>query len=62
LALPLVALDVEVELVVTAPEVPPLPEFPEVAVGLAVAFPVVVDPVEPVLPVCAVMSTVHVPE
>jgi len=62
LALPLAALEVEVEFVLTAPEAPPAPELPEVAVGLAVAFPVLVDPVEPVLPVSTTMLTVHVPE
>jgi hypothetical protein len=59
--LPLVAPDVEVDVVPTAPEVPPAPELPEVAVGLAVADPVAVDPVEPVLPVWAAMTTVQVP-
>jgi len=61
LVLPLAALDVEVEPVFTAPEMPPAPELPEVADGLAVAFPVVVDPVEPVSPVMMMMSIMHVP-
>ena len=61
-ALPLVAPEVEDEVVVTEPLVPPAPELPDVAVGSAVASPVDVDPVEPVSPVWAVMSTVQVPE
>ncbi len=61
-ALPLVAPDVEPEVVVTAPLVPPAPEFPDVALGSEVAPPVVVEPVEPVSPVEEVMVTVHIPE
>jgi hypothetical protein len=56
---PLVAVDDELEVVLTGPVVPPLPEPPEVAVGLAVASPDVVDPVEPVSPVMMVMTIVQ---
>jgi hypothetical protein len=62
LALPLVALDVEVELVFTEPVVPPLPEEPEVALGSEVAEPLEVDPVDPVSPVVATMVTEQPPE
>ena len=61
-ALPLVAVDDEVDDEFTAPLVPPAPEFPDVADGSDVASPVVVEPVEPVSPVVAVMVTVQVPE
>jgi len=59
--LPLVAEDEEVEVVDTAPVVPALPELPEVAVGFAVALPLEVEPVFPVLPVVAVTLTVQDP-
>ena len=36
--------------VLTAPDWPPLPELPEMATGLEVALPVLVEPVEPVEP------------
>ena len=49
-ALPDLALEPESDVVVTAPDVPPLPEFPEVATGSEVALPVSVDPVDPVRP------------
>ena len=60
--LPLDADDEELEEVDTAPVVPPLPESPEVAVGEAVALPLEVEPVLPVLPVVAVTPTAHWPE
>jgi hypothetical protein len=50
LALPEVAVDPEFEVVVTAPDWPPLPELPDVATGLDVALPVSVEPVFPVRP------------
>jgi hypothetical protein len=49
-ALPDVAFDPEFEVVVTAPDWPPLPESPDVATGFDVALPVSVEPVEPVGP------------
>jgi hypothetical protein len=50
LAFPDLAADPELEVVVTAPDWPPLPELPEVATGLEVALPVSVEPVDPVEP------------
>ena len=50
LASPDLALEDEFDVVFTAPDWPPLPESPEVATGLEVAFPVSVEPVEPVFP------------
>lgn len=50
LASPDLALEVEFDVVSTAPDWPPLPESPETATGLEVAFPVSVEPVEPVFP------------
>ena len=54
LASPDLALEVEFDVVFTAPDWPPLPESPETATGLEVAFPVSVEPVEPVFPEVAV--------
>jgi hypothetical protein len=48
LAFPDLAVDPEFEVVVTAPDWPPLPESPDVATGSDVAFPVSVEPVDPV--------------
>jgi hypothetical protein len=50
LALPDLAVDPEFDVVLTDPDQPPLPESPETAMGLEVALPVSVDPVEPVDP------------
>jgi hypothetical protein len=50
LASPDSAADPEFDVVFTEPDLPPLPEWPEVATGLDVALPVSVEPVEPVLP------------
>jgi hypothetical protein len=54
LASPDSAADPEFDVVFTEPDLPPLPELPEVATGLEVALPVSVEPVEPVLPDVAV--------
>jgi hypothetical protein len=51
--LPDKASDSELDWVSTEPVLPPLPELPDVALGLEVAFPEVVEPVEPVFPLCA---------
>lgn len=53
-ALPDVAVEPESDVVVTAPDVPPLPESPETATGSEEAAPVSVGPVEPVPPDWAV--------
>jgi hypothetical protein len=50
LALPDLAELPEFDVVLTAPDCPPLPESPETATGLEVALPVLVEPVEPVSP------------
>jgi hypothetical protein len=50
LASPDSAAEPEFDVVFTEPDLPPLPESPEVATGLEVALPVSVEPVEPVLP------------
>jgi hypothetical protein len=49
-ALPDWAADPEFDVVFTEPDLPPLPESPEVATGLDVALPVSVEPVDPVSP------------
>ena len=59
LALPPVPEEEDVELDATEPEVPPLPELPEVAVGLEVAAP---EETLPVFPVMMVRTIVQVPE
>jgi hypothetical protein len=53
LASPDWAVEPELDWVSTAPDWPPLPELPETAMGLEVARPVSVEPVEPVDPVMA---------
>jgi hypothetical protein len=50
LASPDLATDPELDVVFTGPDHPPFPELPEMAMGLEVALPVSVDPVEPVEP------------
>lgn len=62
LTVPLEALDPELDVVDTPPVLPALPELPEVELGLAVALPLEVDPVEPVLPVTTTTLTLQVPE
>ncbi len=47
---PDLATDPELDVVLTGPDQPPFPELPETAMGLEVASPVSVDPVEPVEP------------
>ena len=56
LAFPDFAPEVEFDVVFTEPDLPPLPESPEVATGLEVALPVSVDPVEPVFPEVAMVE------
>jgi hypothetical protein len=50
LAFPDSAPEVEFKVVFTEPDLPPLPQLPEVATGLEVALPVSVEPVAPVFP------------
>lgn len=50
LALPDLVAEPEFDVVLTAPDCPPLPELPEMASGLEVALPISVEPVEPVFP------------
>ncbi len=50
LLFPDLATELEFELVVTEPDCPPFPELPDLATGFEVAFPVSVEPVEPVFP------------
>lgn len=50
LAFPDSATEPEFDVVFTEPERPPLPESPDVATGLEVALPVLVEPVDPVFP------------
>jgi hypothetical protein len=53
--------EVDLELEDTAPEVPPAPESPEVALGSEVAFPELTAPVEPLEPLAAAFDPSQLP-
>lgn len=61
LAEPERAVEPEFDVVLTAPDWPPLPELPDVATGSEVALPVSVEPVEPVLPEVATALPLQLP-